>query len=98
MICSTIQRLNWLSFFFACDDGAEGGLFPRGRGGAGLGPAKGSVLGGLHVLLFHSSLAHRESGRGDLERAGGHHLMVARRETQSLQDSEDSSARSAMSV
>jgi hypothetical protein len=77
---------------------AEGGLFPRGRGGAGLGPAKGSVLGGLHVLLFHSSLAHRESGRRDLERAGGHHLMVAQRETPSLQDSEDSSARSAMSV
>jgi hypothetical protein len=39
----------------------EGGLFPRGRGGAGLGPAKGSVFGGLHVLLFHSSLAHQKT-------------------------------------
>jgi len=43
---------------------AEGGLFPRGRGGAGLGPAKGSVFGGLHVLLCHSSLAHRKSAEG----------------------------------
>ncbi len=55
---------------------AEGGLFPRGRDGAGLGPAKGSVFGGLHVLLFHSSLAHRKSGRRELEHAGGHHLMT----------------------
>jgi len=39
----------------------EGGLFPRGRGGAGLGPAKGSIFGGLHVLLFHSSLAHHKT-------------------------------------
>jgi hypothetical protein len=74
---------------------AEGGLFPRGRGGAGLRPAKGSLFGGLHVLLFHSSLAHRKNGRTDLEQAGGHHLMVARRETRSFQDS---SASCAMSV
>jgi len=74
---------------------AEGGLFPRGRGGAGLGPAKGWIFGGLHVLLFHSSLAHRTSGRRDLEQLGGHPLMVARLKTQSLQDS---SAGSAMSV
>ncbi len=77
---------------------AEGGLFPRGRGGAGLGPDKRSVFGGLHVLLFHSSLGHRKSGRRDLEQAGGHHFMVARRETQSLRDSKASSVRSAMSV
>jgi len=32
----------------------EGGLFPRGRGGAGLGPAKGSIFCGLRVILFHS--------------------------------------------
>jgi hypothetical protein len=71
----------WICFLFSLPAmmAAEGGLFPRGRGGAGLGPAKGSVFGGLHVLLFHSSLAHRKSGRRDLERAGGHHLMVARR-------------------
>ncbi|CAK9211687.1 unnamed protein product [Sphagnum troendelagicum] len=67
-------------------------------GGAGLGPAKDSVFGGLHVLLFHSSLAQRKSGKRDLEQAGGHHLMVAWQETRSLQDSEDSSVRSAMSV
>jgi len=66
---------------------AERGLFPRGRGGAGLGPAKGSIFGGLHVLLFHSSLAHRKSGRRGLEQLGGHPLMVARPETQSPQDS-----------
>jgi hypothetical protein len=77
---------------------AKGGLFPRARGGAGLGPAKGSVFGGLHVLLFHSSLAHRKSGRRDFEQAGCHHLMVVRWETRSLQDSKDSSARSAMSI
>jgi hypothetical protein len=52
----------------------------------------------LHVLLFHSSLGHRKSGRRDLEQAGGHHFMVARRETQSLRDSKASSVRSAMSV
>ncbi len=74
---------------------AEGGVFPRGRGGPGLRPAKGSVFGGLHVLLFHSSLAHRKNGRRDLGQAGGHHLVVARRETRSFQDS---SARCAMSV
>jgi hypothetical protein len=66
---------------------AEGGLFPRGRGGAGLGPAKGSIFDGLQVLLIHSSLAHRKSGRRDLEQLGGHSLMLARPETQSLQDS-----------
>jgi hypothetical protein len=77
---------------------AEGGLFPRGRGGARLRPAKGSVFGGLHVLLFHSSLAHRKSGRRDLEHAAGHHLLVAPREARSIQDSEDSSAGCAMSV
>jgi len=65
----------------------EGGLFLRGRGAAGLGPAKGWIFGGLHVLLFHSSLAHRKSGKRDLEQLGGHPLMVARPETQSLQNS-----------
>ncbi len=62
---------------------AEGGVFPRGRSGSGLGPAKGSIFGGLHVLLFHSSLAHQKSGRRDLEQLGGHHLMVAQPETES---------------
>jgi hypothetical protein len=40
----------------------EGGLFPRGRGGADLGPVQGSVFGGLHVLLlkFYSSLTHQK--------------------------------------
>jgi hypothetical protein len=85
MICSTIQSLNWLSFFLCL--WAKGGLFPRGRGGAGLGAAKGWIFGGLHVLLFHSSLAHRKSGRRDLEQLGGHPLMVGRPETQSLQNS-----------
>jgi hypothetical protein len=95
MICSTIQSLNWLFFSFACDDGSRGRSFSKGRGGAGLGPAKGLIFGGLHVLLFHSSLAHRKSGRRDLEELGGHPLMVALLETQSLRDS---SAGCAMSV
>jgi hypothetical protein len=93
MLCSTIQSLNWLSFFFACDDGSRGRSFSKGKGL--LRPSKGSLFGGLHVLLFHSSLAHRKNGRRDLEQAGGHHLMVARRETRSFQDS---SASCVMSV
>jgi hypothetical protein len=35
--------------------GAERGLFSRGRGGPGPGPAKGLVFGGLHVLLLKFS-------------------------------------------
>jgi hypothetical protein len=43
---------------------AKGDLFPRGRGGVGLGP--GSEFGGLHVLLlkFYSSLAHQKLVEG----------------------------------
>jgi hypothetical protein len=44
----------------------QGGLFPRGRGGAGLGPIQVSVFGGLHVLLlkFYSSLTHQKVVKG----------------------------------
>jgi hypothetical protein len=44
----------------------KGGIFPRGRGGAGPRPIKGSVFEGLHVLLlkFYSSLAHQKVVEG----------------------------------
>jgi len=44
----------------------KGGFFPRGKGGADLRPAKGSIFGGLHVLLlnFYSSLNHQKVVEG----------------------------------
>jgi hypothetical protein len=91
-----LQSKVWIGFLFSLlEMMAAESLFPRGRGGAYLGPAMGSIFSGLHVLLFHSSLAHWKSGRRDLEQPGGHHLMVVGRETWSLQDS---SARCAMSI
>jgi hypothetical protein len=44
----------------------KGGIFRRGGGGAGLGPVKGLIFGGLHVLLlkFYSSLTHQKVVEG----------------------------------
>jgi len=44
----------------------KGSLFSRGRGGADLGPIKGSLFEGCHVLLlkFYSSLAHQKVVEG----------------------------------
>jgi hypothetical protein len=44
----------------------KGGFFPRGKGGANQRPTKGSIFGGLHVLLlnFYSSLTHQKVVEG----------------------------------
>jgi len=41
-------------------------FFFRGRGGVGQEPIKGSIFGGLHVLLlkFYSSLTHQKVVEG----------------------------------
>jgi len=58
----------WIGFLFSLPVmmATEGSLFARARVGAGLGPPKGSVFGGLHVLLlkFSSSLAHQKVVEG----------------------------------